>query len=163
LRKIPTDEVPQADRFEKIFDVVEAVMNGKFRDEELARECDLASKRQGGYYRLAAKSLKLIEEDEDRWLPTLLGETIANIDDHDQKIELMRGLVLINPIVRVLFVTLDDSYPEGLPKSELTSIVMNRTDLSRSTSQRRVDTVIRWFRYLRLVSKKKSTYLLKPY
>lgn len=146
---------------DRVFDVVEAILNGKYTDEEIARECNLPSKRQGGYYRLAAKSLKLIEEAEVGWQPTLLGEIIANIDDHAQKVALMHAIILLNPFVRLIYHELEGVAKRGVSKEELTDITLNNTDLSRSTAERRVDTVLRWLDYLGLTQSRDSRVSLK--
>lgn len=161
MASIPTELVPQADKLERVFDVVEAILNGKTTDKEIAEVCKLPSKRQGGYYRLAAMSLGLIEEAEGRWQATILGETIANIDDHYQKVSLMRAIILLNPFVRLLYHEAEAAGKHGLSKMDLVRIARANSDLSQTTAERRVDTVMRWFSYLGLVRRTASKIVLR--
>ncbi len=156
MRNIPTWLVPQADKVLTILDVLEAIEFEKYSDEAIASHCKLPSRRQGGYYKVAAQSIGLIRWEAGRLIPTVLGNVVANVEDHNEKIALLRCIVLVNPAVRLLYDGIEDSSPVGLDRSDLLNLLKMRTNLSLETARRRVQTILRWLTYLKMVETKGS-------
>jgi hypothetical protein len=160
VAKIPSDLVPQADKLEKILDVLEAVRGGTYDVAELARICNLPSARQGGYYRQALRALDFARVEGGRWVPTDLGEALADVDSHKQKVALLKRLVPLNPAVDLVCNVLREAGARGAEIDELSRILQEAADLSPATAMRRTGTILRWLAYLGLVESKGVRYAL---
>ena len=161
MKRIESSVIPQADQVLRLLDVLEAIKNGETSAKEIADYCDLPSSRQGSYYRLAAESVGLIKRKDGEWLSTELGDAVVDIEDHREKIVLMRPIVLLNPSVRLLYGALEDSAPSGLTENELASLLAEKSSLSHETAIRRAQTVARWFSILEVVDRKEGRLVLK--
>ena len=65
--RIPSSEIPQADKLEDIIKVAEAVKNGNKTYQDIAMYIGKVE-RQGRYYRLAAEILGIIEHHPKMFL-----------------------------------------------------------------------------------------------
>src|SRR2546427_2399166 len=139
-------------------DVLEVIERGNVSDVEISKQCGI-SERQASYYRLALQSLLLIRVEKDRPVPTGLGQIVANLQENDKKRVVMKGLVLLNPAVRLVFSAIEGT-PGGVSKSELVEVLLERTELSRTTAERRIGTIIQWLRSLKMIKRVSSKYLI---
>lgn len=92
--------VPQADRIDKVFELVKLVKDGYTVTQDLADKLGVVQ-RQGEYYTAAARLLGLItQDDEGVWKLTELGTTYLGVEGDEQKRKFRQYVVFRTPVFK---------------------------------------------------------------
>ena len=133
--------VPQADILDDVGAVVDAVGQGKASFQEIAEHIRKVD-RQGRYYRLAAQTMGLVVNSQNRAELTPLGEEYYN-SAGEARSQVLRRAVAQNPVVRAALRVLEDS-PGGLSQDRLAEFVVGTSIARGSTVFRRAQTLKAW-------------------
>lgn len=142
LPRHSTDQFPQADSLARVFDTVRAVASGATSDEEIAEAVGFVD-RQGRYYRLAAESMGLLQNENNHASLTADGLELAMSSSFAERRELLARAVMSNPVLRAVV----DSLPaSGASRSELRRIYRDLYPGSATTADRRLSTAVNYLR-----------------
>lgn len=139
--------VPQADDLPKVQQLVFAVDRGYNNRDSIARYFDFEP-RQSNYYEAAAEILGLIRGQSEFQL-TELGEDFISLRT-DKRNKLLLKRVLSLPVVNEVFeeaVSRMNSDEPHVSRQEIRDFIMENTELSKSTANRRTQTVVNWMRW----------------
>jgi len=149
MRRIKSNDLPQADRLESVLLTVMAVGNGARTDIEIANRIPGigGDDRQGRYYRNAAEMLGYITNQRNNAILTPKGS------------ELLKNPTLTNPLFIASVLNLEvyqkllpfmELSPEGLTRQEIQNYLQSIADpgIGLSMIPRRISTIIAWPRTL---------------
>ncbi|WP_049911192.1 restriction endonuclease [Halorubrum lipolyticum] len=157
---IPSLEVPQADNFEVIRTVIQAVGVGSDTKPNIAdyvrrqTDTDTFDPRQADYYGIAAWLLQFLHKEQEvevdnhtirRWGLTRLGEeylTYLDRGNRESADDLLTQQIRDVEIISRVYAQLE--VDGTLSRSDITEILAAETDLSDSTTRRRARTVGQW-------------------
>jgi hypothetical protein len=143
VARFSMSQVPQADRTELLFRIVDAVNAGAKTDIEIAAALGGAHvDRQGRYYRKAAESLDLLNPvHQNISTLTMRGKEIADSDQHAVRMKLMIDGAMASPVLRALVQDLHSERKDNVTSNEIRNWLLANTDLSPSTAGRRASSV----------------------
>ena len=142
---IPTRDIPQANRLDRVGDLIALVNAGIESDRALAQRLGIVP-RQVKYYKEAARILDLAEPEDGRGFRlTDRGKAYLAATRPDQKFEFLVEAVRDSTVIRVL---LSQSTEAELNKHCITSFLKRVTTLSGSTPARRADTLVAWLKHI---------------
>jgi hypothetical protein len=152
-QKIPTKDIPQANRLDVVVDIV---CGAKWPSTSIEIAEFIAYRpRQGAYYADAAELLGLIERRASKWVRTPRGEHFCNVNLNERK-ELLREYVSQVPIVSIALRLVESMGVRGISSDELTKKMLAYSGLDRSTPRRRVECILSWLRQLGYVTRTKT-------
>jgi restriction system protein len=157
---IPSLEVPQADNFEVIRTVIQAVGVGSDVKPDIAEyvrrqtDSDSFDPRQADYYGIAAWLLQFLHKEQEvetdnhtirRWGLTRLGEEyLTHLDrgNRESADALLTQQIRDVEIISRVYAQLEED--SNLSRRDITEILADETTLSDSTTRRRARTVGEW-------------------
>ncbi len=151
--RIPSRQVPQADRLHVVVQVVEAVGSGAQTYQQIARFIDKVE-RQGRYYRLAAELLGFIRKvGSNRVSLTTRGYDLLSTQGEDRNRILRSAVAQIEVFERVL--QLLDERPRGVTREELVAFIETIVSpVGPTMMKRRVATIMEWLNDLGMIEER---------
>jgi hypothetical protein len=149
----PKVPFPQADKFDRVVDLIGLLMNEDLTKDKITSEYDF-DERQTNYYTDAARYLGLVEKHKDeikviRFKITDECKKILLQPQKTKNLELARLIILHKPFYEVLKYYLEKSGP---PSVDYVVEVMKKSKLykvdSKSTYERRAQSVIKWVEWI---------------
>jgi hypothetical protein len=158
--RIPSRDVPQADKLKYVLRLVFAVAEGAETYQQLASAISKVG-RQGRYYRRAAEILGFTEKEGlNRTVLTTAGWTFVN-SVPEMRPKLLKEAVLRTEMIRVVIPFLRSKADVGVTRAELSSFIERNTAPAGPTMMpRRVSTVLSWLTEIGLIRKDRGKYLL---
>lgn len=157
--KLPSSEIPQADRLSDITKVAEAVRSGAQTYQDIADHLGKVE-RQGRYYRLAAKILGLIDFEYNTASLTPLGVKLLGADTKDKRSIIIDAVFKSKLFQRMI--PYFEAHPQGVTKKNLELFMAAVTQkVGPSMMDRRASTVISWLRELDLLDIQGNQYRFK--
>jgi hypothetical protein len=141
-------DIPQADDFEKVSSFPFCVSEGK-NDSRAISDYFGFTMRQASYYRHAAESLGLVRLDREKNTYTLtkIGARYISLNSIERN-SLLSGLLFKLPIIEVVLDRLTTSKNNTISLDEIADVIGKNTKYNRTTSRRRAQTVISWFKWM---------------
>tara|TARA_R110002124_G_scaffold276704_1_gene447624 strand:+ start:11659 stop:12693 length:1035 start_codon:yes stop_codon:yes gene_type:complete len=158
--KVPSDQIPQADRLTDVIKTVIAVSQGARSYQDLARAIGKVD-RQGRYYRKAAEIIGLIRSTgRNHSALTDLGRQFVQTDPTLSNPVLFQG-VLNSRIFQRIIPFLENNAEKGATRDEIKQFLINTADLGGPTmAPRRISSVISWLVDLNIVTEANDRYHL---
>jgi hypothetical protein len=145
MKRIETTDVPQANSLHRVCDLLALVGEGIEDKQELTRQLGLVT-RELDYYKHAARILGFAHFEPPEFYLTANGKGyLAGLRAEEKRLMLASA-------VREAYVfrELLSQFPEkDLDKDRVTTFLMERTGLNKTTARRRADTMIAWLKYTR--------------
>jgi hypothetical protein len=149
--KIPSADIPQADKLSEIVQLVESVARGAETFQDFAVEINKVD-RQGRYYRRAAEIIGLIKNFKNRSELTPLGKELIKTPQH-QRGTFIQKAVLGATIFQRLIPFLE-RHPRGVSRTKLRQFITEVANLGgEETARRRMSTIINWLETLNFIRK----------
>lgn len=141
--KIPSEDVPQADKLEDVVKLVEGVAKGACTFQEQSKYIGKVD-RQGRYYRRAAEILGFIQNQTNRAVITNSGKEYLSSSPAKKKEILVRS-VLSSHMMQRIIPFLENKGIDGATREEIQKFIKTVTeDTGPSMIPRRVSSVIAW-------------------
>lgn len=158
--KIPSTEIPQADKLEDVVKTVIAVANGAHSYQEIAKYIDKVE-RQGRYYRKAAEIIGLIQTPrQNHSTLTSLGNDFIQNTPTIASPELLKG-VMSSRIFQRLIPFLENKSSQGASKDQIETFLKDTAELgAASMAPRRVSSFIAWLKALNLITVQGDQHIL---
>ncbi len=157
--RIPSSEIPQADKIEDIVRVAEAVKEGHRTYQNIAEYIGKVE-RQGRYYRLAAEILGIIESHHNYAKLTREGQKILSVTDANERNILLTELVFKAQLFQRM-VPFFENHPKGVAKDQIEKFMKDVTEpVGPSMMTRRASTVISWLKELEIIKEVSGRYIL---
>lgn len=157
--RIPSSEIPQADKLADIVNVAEAVKKGNKTYQDIAAYIGKVE-RQGRYYRLAAEILGIIESHHNYAKLTKVGNKLLSESDADERNTLLAQLIF-NAQIFQRMIPFFESNPSGVTKDQIENFMEEVTQpVGPSMMERRASTVIRWLKEVDVIKEVSSRYVL---
>jgi len=157
MKRITSNDLPQADRLESVLLTVIVVGEGAQTDIEIANQITgiEGDDRQGRYYRNAAEMLGFIVNQRNNAILTPKGQELLN--NHVLTNPLFIGSVLNLEVYQKLLPYLE-LHPEGRSRQEIESYLQSIADpgIGPSMIPRRISTVLAWPRTLGFLSRNEN-------
>ncbi|MCQ2798794.1 MAG: hypothetical protein MJ220_02825 [Bacilli bacterium] len=145
MSKVP---FPQANNIELIFAVLNDIGSEGLAKDEVAFKYGI-DPRQGSYYLDALLYLGFVEKINTKYFLSNKGIT-TRLAPKDNMKKVFADHILEHPFIGVLY-----KECKGLERSKIlthvSTTIFNETGLSNSTSQRRADSIVRWFSWIERV------------
>lgn len=158
--RIPSQEIPQADRIDLVGQVALAVSAGAQSDEEIGDALGGYVDRQGRYYRLAARLIGLVDNQSNVASLTQLGKEFVAADAQGRHSILTDAALSLRLFQRII--ALLEASPNGVSTEDLTAFMSEMTGRTVTTSARRRSTVTSWLLDLGLVTRAEGRFFLVP-
>lgn len=159
--KIPTNEIPQADRLEVVEKAVRAVAQGAKTYQQIADALDYTP-RQGSYYRLAGQILGFIAKAGPNVSKiTSKGEAYLSAKGISKKQILTIAILQAHVFQRVI-PFLESKLPKGATRTEIESFINYVTKTTSKMAHRRTITMLSWLQTIDMIVLKRKRYVLKP-
>ncbi len=149
--RIPSKEVPQANRLDLILKLVCDNKDWPVDASQIAKLLGY-DKRQGAYYGSAASILGLLKKTKSGWTISDRGQGFCKLSK-EQKQDVLLSFVVEVPSVSLLLKAVESSGVDGILPEELSRILSKSTDLDSTTMLRRVHSIIAWLIQVGLVCK----------
>ena len=105
-------------------------------------------KRQSSYYRQAAEILGLVAQDKNRYKLTDRGEEYLRLPI-EKKSSFVCKLLLEFPLINNMFIGISTDKNKVISKQQIIGLLKKKSHLSGSTLDRRPQTIISWFKWIR--------------
>jgi hypothetical protein len=142
MKTIESIDVPQANRLNRVCDLVALVDSGLEDKLGLTRELGLVP-REIEYYKHAARILGFAEIEEGRFSITELGHTFLKVRTPEEKRRVLAKAIEDAVVFADLFADCGSSRPK---KGQIVSFLLDRTILNKTTAARRADTILAWLK-----------------
>lgn len=157
--KIPSEDVPQADKLEDVVKVIEGVGQGARTFQDLSRYIDKVE-RQGRYYRRAAEILGFIKNQTNHAILTKLGENYLS-SSPVRKEEILARAVLSCRMMQRLIPFLEGRRAAGVTKQEVEEFIKTvAEETGPSMIPRRASSAIAWLSDIGLLNQRGSKFVL---
>ena len=157
--RIPSSEIPQADKLEDIVKVAEAVGKGNETYQDIAAYIGKVE-RQGRYYRRAAEVLGVIESHHNHAKLTKTGNKLLSTSDVKERNKLLTQLIF-NVQIFQRMIPLFESNPRGITKDRIEKFMEEVTQpVGPSMMDRRASTIISWLTEVGVIKEVNSRYIL---
>ncbi len=158
--RLPTREVPQANRIENVVIGIKAVSHGGSTFQDIATAIRM-DPRQGRYHRLAAELMGFVEPiGRNEAKITKLGQAMINAKGEERRRLLIEGVLRMRLFQRVV-PFLEASKELGCTREQLQKFIGEVTARTGSTMiPRRTSTVIAWLRGVGLIEQRNQRYHL---
>jgi len=147
MKRIETIDVPQANSLIKVCNLLALVGVGIEDKRELARQLGFVS-REIDYYKHAARILGFAHfvPGKEFYLSEQGEAYLSGLRPEEKKLMLgraVRGAEVFEELLAEI--------PEkDLSRVKITRFIQDRTNLNRTTAQRRADTMLAWLRYTKI-------------
>lgn len=139
--------IPQADDINKIIQFPLRVFEGYDTSEKMIDAFGFV-KRQSSYYRQASELLGLVVLDNKKYKLTDRGEEFLKLSS-EQKSNFMCELLLEFPIMNEIFLKVSIDRNKTITRTDIINLLVKKSRISGSTLNRRTQTIISWFRWIR--------------
>lgn len=153
--KIPTKEVPQANRLDQIISFVCEMETWPVSAKEISDYLGYR-KRQGGYYGDAAELLGLIIKEKKKWDRTPRGSAFCKITNIEEKMRYLSDFAIQIPVVSMILRAVESAGPEGVKMMEIKDLLDSQSDVDKSTTKRRAEGILSWLQQLKQISRSES-------
>jgi hypothetical protein len=141
-------EIPQADDVNKIIEFPLRVFEGYDTAEKIKHAFGFVN-RQSSYYRQASEILGLVSKDREwKYKLTDRGEEFLRLPSR-QKSQYVCKLLLEFPIINEVFLDVSIDPTKVIGKQSIIGLLKKYSHLSGSTLERRAQTIISWFKWIR--------------
>lgn len=140
---------PQANDLDKVVDLISHVKQGHTTKTSLAEIFEF-DERQGDYYANAARYLSFISKSNNEFFTTPLGDEFLDIRPASQRTEFIIRQLMKRPTFRNVFqlIATRNLDFDHISNEEITSFIINFTNLTGSTPPRRASTVRSWLNWV---------------
>ena len=145
MNRIGTKDVPQANSLHRVCDLLALVDEGIEEKQNLMRQLGLVT-RELDYYKHAARILGFAHFEPPEFYLTENGKGYLRGLRSEEKRVMLASAVREANIFRQLLLQFQE---KELSKENVTTFLMERTGLNRTTARRRADTMIAWLKYTR--------------
>ena len=157
--KIPSEDVPQADKLEDVVKIIEGVDRGERTFQDLSRYIDKVE-RQGRYYRRAAEILGFIKNQANHAVLTKLGKDYLSSPPAKKK-EILAKAVLSCRMMQRLIPFLESQRDSGVTREDLEVFIKTVTEeTGPSMIPRRVSSAVAWLSDIGLLNQRGSKFVL---
>ena|SRR6266481_2817945 len=143
MKKIETINVPQANSLHRVCDLLALVDAGIEKKQELMRQLGLVE-RELDYYKHAARILGFAHFVPPEFYLTENGKGYLKGLRSEEKRAVLASAVREANIFKGL---LSQFQEKELTKENVSSFLMGKTELNRTTARRRADTMLAWLKY----------------
>lgn len=140
-------KIPQADDVNKIMQFPLRVFEGYNTAEKMIEAFGFV-KRQSSYYRQATELLGLVKSDSKKYILTQKGEEFLKLSS-ERKSNYLCKLLLEFPIINEIFLQISVNKNKIVTRNEVVQLLEKKSFISGSTSKRRTQTIISWFKWIR--------------
>jgi hypothetical protein len=157
--RIPSKDVPQADKLSEIVRAIEAVAIGARKDTDIAKAFN-KDPRQGRYYRRAGEILGFVENHRNNAQLTDRGREF--IDLPQRRSDLLADAVLKSRAIQRTLPFLEAHREKGVRRQELKQFLDEVTETEGKTMiPRRITSVIGWLSGIGMLEKNGDRYYLR--
>ena len=160
--RLPTREVPQADKLDLVVRAAEAVKQGANTYQGIASAIGHYAERQGRYYRLAAELLGFIENVKGKNRAQLTEDGrryLASSADSQRK--MLANAVLGSRMIQRVLPFLEAGRAGGVSRTELRQFIKDVTEpAGPSMVNRRLSSIIRWLTDVGMLRESGKRYVL---
>lgn len=159
--RIPSDDVPQADKLSEVVRTVEAVAAGAKTFDDISHAIGKVD-RQGRYYRRAAEILGLVSNVRGRNQASLTsaGQQFVAASSADRE-KILAGAVIKSRIIERVIPFLESKGSRGVSRHELEQFIEAVTEsVGPSMIGRRVSTITSWLDSIRMLRERNGRYQL---
>lgn len=139
--------IPQADDINKIIEFLLRVFEGYDTSEKMINAFRFV-KRQSSYYRQAAELLGLVVLEKNKYKITQKGEEFLKLSSQ-QKSNFVCKLLLEFPIINEIFLQISIDKTKIFSRNDIIELLNKRSHITGSTLNRRTQTIISWFKWIR--------------
>jgi hypothetical protein len=159
--RIPSKDVPQADKLRDVIRLVDAVGRGATTYQDMAAAIQKVG-RQGRYYRRAAEILGLVHRvDKNHAMLTAAGWAVVNSAAEDRH-RLIKEAVLKSEIFQQVIPYLLTQGAGGVSRVDLRRFLEEViTPVGPSMMPRRVSTVVDWLTEIGMLTEQDGTYFVR--
>ncbi|HEV2139167.1 MAG TPA: AAA-associated domain-containing protein [Nitrososphaerales archaeon] len=138
--------VPQADDVEKILDFPLAIANGANTRTRIAERYHF-DERQADYYIEAMEMLGLVKRRGGVCILTSRGQQYCVMDPTQQKLTMVRKMLILPIITLVLAEMFSDSH-HSISRGEIEKLIEQNSKIHKSTIPRRAQCIMIWLRWI---------------
>ncbi len=159
--RIPSSEIPQADKLDDVVRVAEAVKSGYRTYQDIASYLDKVE-RQGRYYRLAAEIIGLIESQDNYARLTKEGKRIIVASNPKEQKKALLELILSTRLFQRML-PFFENHKTGITRHELEKFMEKVTQPVGATMMiRRASTATSWLKELGVIKQVKDLFIVNP-
>lgn len=158
--RIPSNDIPQADKLDEVIRAVEAVSQGARTFEAIAESLGKVP-RQGRYYRRAGEILGLISNARGLNQASLTdaGRRFVAASSAERK-RILAGAVLGSRLIERVVPYLESKESRGASRSDLERFIAAVTRVTPKMIHRRVSTIVSWLENIGMLRERNGRYRL---